>query len=67
MDTKIEEIMTQDVITVDANADLLEASDLMFQHKIKKLPVIENGKLVGIITATDIIANADSIDEPFLF
>jgi len=63
----VEEIMTQDVITVDANADLLEAADLMFQHKIKKLPVVEKGKLVGIVTATDLIANADSIDEPFLF
>lgn len=64
---KVEDIMTQDVITVDANADLVEASNLMFQHRIKKLPVIEKNKLVGIITATDLIANADSIDEPFLF
>jgi len=63
----IEEIMSQDVITIDANADLLEAANLMFQHRIKKLPVIEKGKLVGIITATDIVAHADSIDEPFLF
>ncbi|MEM2954891.1 MAG: CBS domain-containing protein [Candidatus Nanoarchaeia archaeon] len=67
LNAKVEDIMTQDVITVEANADLLEASDLMFQHRIKKLPVVEKGKLVGIITATDIIANSDSIDEPFLF
>lgn len=64
---KVEDIMTEDVITVNANADLIEASNLMFQHKIKKLPVIEKDKLVGIVTATDLIANADSIDEPFLF
>lgn len=63
----LQEIMSQDVITIDANADLLEAADLMFQHKIKRLPVVNKGKLVGIITATDIVANADSIDEPFFF
>ena len=63
----VEEIMTEDVITIDAHATLDEAADSMFQHKIKKLPVVEKGKLVGIITATDVIANSDSIDEPFLF
>ncbi|MGB9708206.1 MAG: CBS domain-containing protein [Candidatus Pacearchaeota archaeon] len=63
----VEDIMTSHVITIDADASIDEAADSMFQHKIKKLPVIENGKLLGIITATDIIANSDSIDEPFLF
>ncbi len=67
MGAKVEEIMTQDVVTIEPGASLDEAADCMFQHKIKKLPVVENGKLLGIITATDIIANADSIDEPFLF
>ncbi|MEM4152835.1 MAG: CBS domain-containing protein [Candidatus Pacearchaeota archaeon] len=64
---KVEDIMTPDVITISPNASLDEAADVMFQHKIKKLPVVDKGKLLGIITATDIIANADSIDEPFLF
>jgi CBS domain-containing protein len=67
MGAKVEVIMTQDVVTIEPGASLDEAADSMFQHKIKKLPVVENGKLLGIITATDIIANADSIDEPFLF
>lgn len=65
--TSVEDIMSPDVITIDSAASIDEAANLMFQHKIKKLPVVENGKLLGIITATDIIANADSIDEPFLF
>ncbi|MCX8194383.1 MAG: CBS domain-containing protein, partial [Candidatus Pacearchaeota archaeon] len=64
---KVEDIMSLDVITVSPNASIDEAADIMFQHKIKKLPVVDKGKLIGIITATDIIANADSIDEPFLF
>ncbi len=63
----VEDIMTHHVITIDANASINEAADSMFQHKIKKLPVVENNKLIGIVTATDIIANADDIDEPFLF
>lgn len=63
----VEEIMTAHVITIDADASVDEAADSMFQHRIKKLPVVEHGKLTGIVTATDVIANADSIDEPFLF
>jgi CBS domain-containing protein len=67
LDSKVEEIMIPSVITIDSNASLEEAADSMFQHKIKKLPVTENGKLVGILSATEIIANADCIDEPFFF
>ena len=63
----VEDIMTHRVIIIDAGASVNEAADAMFQNKIKKLPVVENSKLVGIVTATDIIANADDIDEPFLF
>lgn len=63
----VEDIMTENVITIDSNASLEEAANCMFQNKIKKLPVVEKEKLIGIITATDLIANTESIDEPFLF
>lgn len=44
----------QNVITVEPDALLEKAALLMRQHKIGALPVVENGKLVGIITETNI-------------
>ena len=54
--TLIEQVMTKDVVTIDAEKDLGDACQLMVDHEIKRLPVLQDGKLVGIITTTDIIA-----------
>jgi acetoin utilization protein AcuB len=50
----IEEIMTKEVITVEANTPLEEAALLMADHKIGGLPVMKDGKIVGIVTETDL-------------
>jgi acetoin utilization protein AcuB len=50
----IGEIMTKDVITVDADTPLEEAALLMADHKIGGLPVMKDGKMVGIVTETDL-------------
>ncbi len=54
--TKVEKTMSKEVITIDEDKDLGEACQVMVENKIKRLPVIEDGKLVGILTTTDIIA-----------
>ena len=54
--TLVEQIMTKDVITADAETDIEDACQMMVNHGIKRLPVLQDGKLVGIITTTDIIA-----------
>ena len=51
---QIGEIMTKDIITVTADTPLEEAARIMADDKIGGLPVMENGRLVGIITETDI-------------
>jgi len=51
---RVEQFMTRNVITVHPDCPLEEAASLMTQHKIGSLPVLEDGKLVGIITETDI-------------
>ncbi len=51
---KVEKVMSRDVITVSANAPLEEAARIMIDNKIGGLPVMEDQKLVGIITETDI-------------
>ncbi len=52
--TKIEEIMSKNIITIHASARIEQAAELMKKHKIKKLPVILNNNFVGIITVTDL-------------
>jgi CBS domain-containing protein len=54
-EVKIEDVMTRDVIMVLPEMTIEEAVDLMMEKKIKKLPVVSNNKLIGILTATDII------------
>jgi CBS domain-containing protein len=51
----IEEVMTRPVISIDSKSSLSEASDLMSKHSITKLPALENGNLVGVITSTDLV------------
>jgi CIC family chloride channel protein len=47
--------MTPDPITVRKSANLTDVAQLMTKHKISGLPVTDRGKLVGIITKSDII------------
>ena len=53
-DLPIREVMTTDVITVTEYTALEEAARVMADHRISSLPVMRNGKLVGIITETDL-------------
>ena len=53
--TKLEEMMTKSVHTISSEASVEEASELMVRHRINRLPVIENGYVVGIVTRGDII------------
>ncbi len=50
----IGEIMTRNPITITPEMTIRDAARLMLEHKIGGLPVIENGKLIGIITESDI-------------
>src|SRR6185503_3761920 len=47
------EFMSYKPITISPDATIGEAADLMTEHKISGLPVVDEGKLVGIITETD--------------
>lgn len=64
---KVKDIMSKDVVTIKPDALLEDAAMLMAEYKIKRLPVVKDGKLVGIVTASDIIAHAEKIGELSLF
>jgi CBS domain-containing protein len=50
----VKDWMTREVITINPDMTLPEAHRLMTDHKIRRLPVIENGRLVGIVTLGDV-------------
>lgn len=54
LNKKVKEIMTTDVITTAPDVDVVYAFEKLMKHKISSLPVVEDEKLVGIITATDV-------------
>lgn len=51
---KIKDVMTKKVITVDADTPIEEAARIMADKKIGGLPVVSAGKIVGMITETDL-------------
>ena len=51
----VETIMTKPVITIESKSSLANASELMSKNNITKLPVLEDGVLVGIITSSDLV------------
>ncbi len=64
---KIQEIMTKKVTTLNSNDSIAKAADIMKQLNVGSVPVIENNKLVGIVTDRDIvlrsIAKGDSPEQ----
>lgn len=53
--TKVNAAMTEHVITVSPQTTLEEATLLILQHKIGGLPVVEDGRVRGMITSTDVL------------
>ena len=54
-DIKVKEIMSSPLITIDADASVEEACGLLAREGIRRVPVIENGKLVGIVSIRNVL------------
>jgi CBS domain-containing protein len=61
--TRIEDIMSKNIKTIHAAARIEQAADMMKTYHIKKLPVILNNEIVGIVTATDISNNMQNFSK----
>jgi CBS domain-containing protein len=55
LNTHVEEIMTKEMITVDPNQTIEECMELMSQHHVRHLPVMDQGRLIGIISIGDVV------------
>lgn len=54
MDVKVQEIMTSPAVVADPALTIYEASKLMQTRGFRRLPIVEGGKLIGIVTLTDL-------------
>jgi CBS domain-containing protein len=52
--TSVGDVYSQDLISVEPDNDLREALQLMARHQVRRLPVVENDRLVGIVAQADI-------------
>ncbi len=52
--TSVGDVYSRDLISVEPNNDLEEALQLMARHQVRRLPVVENGRLVGMVAQADI-------------
>jgi CBS domain-containing protein len=60
--TKVEEVMTREVVTCRPEDDLQRALDAMSEHQLRRVPVVDDGnKLVGIIAQADV---ATRVNQP---
>jgi CBS domain-containing protein len=59
--TKVSEVMSKEIVEISPDASVYDAATMMADSKVNRLPVVENGSLVGIVTRGDIVkAIADS-------
>jgi predicted transcriptional regulator len=61
----VSDIMTKKLVVGSPDMEIHEVASLMFKKKIKKLPIVENGKLVGLITLTN-IAKTVGVDKKMI-
>ncbi|WP_174806537.1 CBS domain-containing protein [Paenibacillus glycanilyticus] len=61
--TAVEKVMTTDLLTIAPDTTMEEAADLMAKHKIRRLPVVENGQLVGVVAIGDLAVRDAFIHE----
>jgi len=52
---KAKDIMVKDVLTIEPTIDVMQAMKIMTEKNIRRLPVVENDKLIGLLTVKDIL------------
>jgi acetoin utilization protein AcuB len=52
---RMREVMTTDIVTVQSDTPVEEAAKLLYTHRIGCVPIVDDGKLVGILTETDLL------------
>jgi CBS domain-containing protein len=61
--TSAKDIMSKNVVSVSSNQDVHEAADMMSKYQIRRLPVIDQDKLVGILAIGDLAIESIHVNE----
>ncbi len=64
---KVRDLMTTEPVTTTPETPLKEAARLMVKHRISGLPVVQGGKVVGIVTEGDFLRQEANRDQPYRF
>ena len=64
-DTLASKVMNTPILTVDAEASILDANDMMDKNGVRHLAVEEEGNIVGVISVRDIIQPVNLDEEPY--
>ena len=54
-DTPIDQVASYPLVTINSNESILSAANLMSTKKIRKLAVVDDGTIIGIVTSTDLV------------
>jgi CBS domain-containing protein len=57
LDSRIDSVMSMGVVAIDADADIRHAIELFSQHAIRRLPVVDGGRMCGMITLDDLVVD----------
>jgi CBS domain-containing protein len=60
--TAVGEIVSVEPVTVEPEQDLDEALKLMARHQVRRLPVVESGRLVGVVAQADVAREGNERD-----
>jgi len=64
IDSRVSLIMTEDVISIEPSTEVTEVARLMWENGLSSLPVVEGGRVVGVLTDYDMIARESQYDAP---
>ena len=68
LDARIDSVMTTELVTLPADADLHDAMALFHRHPIRRLPLLDDGRMIGMLTvddvAIDLVSELDSLFRP---
>jgi CBS domain-containing protein len=67
-DASVDRVMSPDLVTLPADADLRKAINTFYSHAIRRLPLVEDGRMVGMLTVDDLmidlVNDLDSLVRP---
>lgn len=54
-ETKVEDVMTRDIVTSDVNDTLEDSMDLVTERRVRHLPIVKDGQLAGMVSIGDLV------------